>query len=311
MAKTVRTAYEGTVATSIQTTKHKIDFRVKIDESYQKDRKFLMNLLIPNNKGRLVRLKEVSSIVTQEGRSLINHYNGDRVITVSAGVDEKITTSGLVTQKIKQRFSDLPKRFPGSYLVFAGKAKERKKAIGGLKTAFLLAFLLIYFIIVLLFRSFSQPFLVIISIPFGTIGALLAFTAHGIPLSFMGVIGIIGLSGVVINDNIIMVDFINKVFSKSGSANNHELANKIIEGARQRLRPVILTTVTTAAALLPTVYGIGGDAKALVPTVMAIAYGILFDCLLTLILIPSLYMIHLDIRFKFSKLKGLLGWNPQ
>ncbi len=218
VARTVRIACEGVKATYLQSTKEKIDFRVKIDDRYQKNKMFLENLLIPNNTGRLIKLKEVALIKTGTGRSTINHYNGDRVITITADVDKDITTSAMVAQSIKQKFAHISEKYPGADLIFGGEAKETKDSMGDLKSAFLTALLSIYIILILLFRSFSQPLLVLAIIPFGLVGSLLALTLHGILLSFMGMIGIIGLSGVVVNDSIIMVDFINKVFS--GGADN-------------------------------------------------------------------------------------------
>ena len=149
----------------------------------------------------------------------------------------------------------------------------------------------------MLFRSFSQPLIILAAVPFGLIGAFLAFVVHQVPLSFMGLVGIIGLSGVVVNDSIVMVDLINKLSSKLEPGTGKTKALKmIIDGAEKRLRPVLLTTLTTVAALLPTVYGIGGDVSSLRPAVMALSYGILFATFLTLFLIPVLYAVLLDIK---------------
>lgn len=296
VAQTVRTAYEGTIATYIQTPDHKIDYRIKVDEEFLKNRKFLKALLIPNAQGKLIPLGEVAKIVTQKGKTLINHYNGDRVITITANLDEQVTTSSQVAQKLKPFFKKIKRQYSGVQLLIGGEAKETKKTMSGLVVAFLLAVTLIYLILVVLFRSLTQPLLVLTAIPFGLIGALLAFTGHGIPLTFMGVIGIIGLSGVVVNDSVLMVTFINRIFKEKLFTNISQVSQAIAAGARQRFRAVILTTLTTVAALLPTVYGIGGSAKTLVPVVMAMAYGLLFATLLTLVLIPSLYLINLDMQ---------------
>ena len=130
---------------------------------------------------------------------------------------------------------------------------------------------------------------------------MLAFKAHGMPLSFMGVIGIIGLSGVVVNDSVVMVSFINKVITTNKGQGSKYYIQKIAEGAKKRLRPIILTTLTTVAGLIPTAYGIGGDAKTLVPVVIAMAYGLLFATFLTLIFVPSIYMVSMDIKKLFLK----------
>lgn len=134
------------------------------------------------------------------------------------------------------------------------------------------------------------------------VGALVAFTAHGVPLSFMGIIGIIGLSGIVVNDSIVMVDFINKAFAGSSVSDRKEITAIIAAGARQRLRAVVLTTITTVAAVMPTVYGIGGSSQTIIPVVMAIAYGLLFATLITLVFTPSLYLVNVDIRRLVGKI---------
>jgi len=294
VAEAVRTAYEGNIATSIQTTTQKIEFRVQVDDRYQKSRHYLENLLIPNKNGRLIKLKEIAAISVREGKSMINHFNGDRVVTVNADVDTEITTSVKVNRKIRQHFRGLSTRYPGSFLIFGGEAEDTKESLGGLSMAFIMAIMFIYFILIILFRSFAQPLLIVFTIPFGLIGALLAFTAHGVPLSFMGFIGIIGLSGVVINDSVIMVEFINRVIKENDEDEN--IVENISAGAMKRFRPVVLTTVTTVAGLLPTVYGIGGDARTLVPVVMAMAYGLLFATFLTLVFIPCLYLVNNDVQ---------------
>ena len=175
-------------------------------------------------------------------------------------------------------------------------------SIDDLTLAFIMATILIYFVLILLFKSLSQPFIILVTIPFGVSGALLAFAVHGIPLTFMGIIGIIGLSGVVVNDSIVMTDFINKAFSKSSSGDKKQRISTITTGAAKRLRPVILTTITTVAGVLPTVYGIGGSSQIIVPVVMAMAYGLLFATLLTLLFTPSLYMVNTDIMRLFTKI---------
>jgi multidrug efflux pump subunit AcrB len=301
VAQTIRTAYEGTVATSIETLDARLDFRVKVDDSYQRDKVFLENLLIPNYYGRLVKLKNVASIVIQRGRSIINHYNGDRVITITANVDEDVITPSQVARKISERYNDIPRKYPGTAIEFGGEAKETKESLSDLGVAFIIAVLMVYFILILLYSSISQPMLILINVPFGIIGALLAFTIHGIPLTFMGVIGIIGLSGVVVNDSVVMIDFINKLFKEEEGSDRAQPTDIIARGARQRLRPVILTTLTTVFGLMPTVYGVGGISNAIVPTVMAMAYGLLFATFLTLIFIPSLYMVNMDMKSLFSR----------
>jgi len=305
VASTVRTAYYGTNATSIETSDKKLNFRVKVDDAFQKNEKFLLQLLIPNRQGRLIRIGDVASIESRESAANINHYDGARAVTVTADVNEDVITPSQVTRMVMEEFRDVPRLFPNIYLEVGGEARETMMSIVDLAIAFAIASLLIYLVLILLFKSLSQPFVILLTIPFGVIGALVAFTAHGIPLTFLGIIGIIGLSGVVVNDSVVMIHFINKIFAGSSAPDKKQAIDAIATGAKKRLRPIILTTVTTVAAVMPTVYGIGGTSQMIVPVVMAMAYGLLFATLLTLVFTPSLYMINTDIRRLFTGTKKM------
>ncbi|MCK4798396.1 MAG: efflux RND transporter permease subunit, partial [Spirochaetes bacterium] len=182
VAQTVRTAYEGVIATSIQATDNELDFRVKIDDSYQRDEKFLMNLLIPNKYGRLIKLKDIAKFSLQKSKSIINHYDGDKVITITANIKEKKTTSQKVMKMVEQKFGNIKTEYPDVNIKFGGEAEETKETLRGLVVAFAIAIILIYFVLILLFKSFGQPILVMITIPFGIIGAMFGFITHGLPL---------------------------------------------------------------------------------------------------------------------------------
>jgi len=295
IASTIRIAYEGSTATSVQNIDDKLDFIVKLQDKYKANEKYLLDMLIPNSSGRLVKLKEVASLGNKDGESEIIHYNGDRSISVTADVVSEIITPLQVNKIVKEEYSKISQKYDNTYLLYEGEFKESQEAMSDLKTAFILAMLMIYLIIVFLFRSLTQPIVVMSVIPFGLIGVLIAFTIHGIPLSFMALIGVLGLAGVVVNDSILMVSFINNTIKEKLSS-GEDVNEGISEGASQRLRAIIMTTVTTVAGLLPTVYGFGGDAQMLVPIVMAMAYGLIFATFLTLLFVPCLYMINEDIR---------------
>ena len=224
------------------------------------------------------------------------------MITILGNVEEDIITAKQVNRLVVKKFSDVEKRYPGTNLRYGGEIQKTKESMGGVSSAFVIAVILIYLIILVLFRSFTQPLLILAIVPFGLTGALLALAAHGIPLSLFAIIGMIGLSGVVVNDCIIMVDFINKVFNSKGG-NKKSIEENIIKGSKERFRPVVLTTTTTVAALIPTAYGFGGSIGILVPTVITMVYGLLFASLLTLFLMPSLYMISYDIKLKLKETK--------
>lgn len=296
VANEVRTAYYGTEATYIQELENKLDFRVVFGDEFTYDAKYLNDLLIPNSQGRLIYLKNIASVEKANGLSTLKHYNGERTITITAGIEYGKNTSQQVMAAVKERFKDFNKEYRGLKLEFGGEAKETTKAIKQLLFSFAMAFIFVYIVLLLQLNRFIQPIMIMVIIPFGLIGVLLGFAIHRMPLSFMGVVGIIGLAGVVVNNGIILVDLINKIIDEGVEGGKKGVAKAIVDGAKQRLRPVFLTTVTTVVGLLPTVYGIGGRADIIIPIVMALAYGLLFASLLTLIFLPCMFMIMFDLR---------------
>ncbi|WP_020004480.1 efflux RND transporter permease subunit [Brachyspira innocens] len=296
VANEVRTAYYGTEATYIQELENKLNFRVVFDDPYTYDIQYLTNLLIPNTSGRLIYLHNLADVEIADGLATLKHYNGQRTITITAGIEYGKNTSQQVMAAVSERFKDFSRQYRGLKLEFGGEAKETMKAIRQLIFSFAMAFIFVYIVLLLQLNRFIQPIMIMIIIPFGLIGVLLGFAIHRMPLSFMGVVGIIGLAGVVVNNGIILVDLINKIIDEGVEGGKKGVAKAIVDGAKQRLRPVFLTTVTTVVGLLPTVYGIGGRADIIIPIVMALAYGLLFASLLTLIFLPCMFMIMFDLR---------------
>ncbi|WP_157153264.1 efflux RND transporter permease subunit [Brachyspira murdochii] len=302
VANELRTAYSGTVATSIQELDYKLDFRVQLDRNYIFDTNVLNNLVIPNTYSRLLYLKNVANIVETNGVSSIRHYNGQRCITINADLIQGQNTSIQVMFAVQNKFKDISQRYPGIIIGFGGEADQTVGALDGLTVTLLIAIVLIYLILLLQFKKFVQPLMIMFLIPFTLTGVFIAFYLHGMPMSFIGFIGIVGLCGVLVNDGIIMIDLINKII-ESGKTDAEALSNpkkfafnSIVEGATQRLLPIFLTTVTTVGGLLPTVYGIGGRADLIVPIVMSLAYGLIFSTLITLIFLPCVFMIAFDLR---------------
>jgi multidrug efflux pump subunit AcrB len=156
----------------------------------------------------------------------------------------------------------------------------------------------IYFLLVLLFNSFTQPLLVMIAIPFGLVGVVFALGMHSEPLSFLALIGSIGLAGVVVNDSLVLVNHINEL---RAARPDEPVLKLVAEATSNRLRAIILTTLTTVAGLLPLAYGIGGTALYMAPMALVLGYGLIFATPLTLVLVPSLYVIGNDIGRLFRR----------
>ena len=297
VAQNVRIAYDGEVVTSVRYGDEDVDFRVMIEEKARKRLSYLNKLLIPNRQGRLIPLKEVASLKAGPGHSDYRHFDGERTITIEADLDQEMTTALEVTEVVFNHFN-LDRDWPGVQLVKGGEVVETEESMAGLFRTLIIAVVGIYFLLVLLFNSLTQPFLVIMAIPFGITGVIVAFGLHGEPFSFVAIMGIIGLSGVVVNDSLVLVNHINELKRQRGGENIKEL---VAEGTANRLRAIILTTVTTVAALLPLAYGLGGTATFMAPMALALGWGLLFATPLTLVLVPCLYMIGQDIHRIFRR----------
>ncbi|MEI0527364.1 efflux RND transporter permease subunit, partial [Brachyspira intermedia] len=295
-ARELRAAYAGIVATSIQQFENKLDFRVRLDKKYTYDTNVLNNLYIPNTYNRLIQLKDIAHIYITNNQSSIRHYNGKKSITMTADIEQGKNTAIQVTYAMQDYFNSISKEYPNISVEFAGEVKETRGSIIGIAWGYVVAIIAIYVILLLQFNKFVQPFMILGIIPFGIIGVILGFAAHRMPMSFVGAVGIVGLAGVVVNNGIIMVDLINRILEQGNIHAKEDVLNAVVEGAGDRFRAIFLTTVTTIFGLLPTVYGIGGSADLIVPMVMAMAYGLLFAALLTLILLPSLFMISADLK---------------
>lgn len=291
IANTVRFAYEGGLATTIKRTDEEIDVLVRFPESAQEDPESLKHLLIENPDGKLIPLERVVDIVQGTGLSFIKHMDRRRTVTVTAEVDEKTATSAEVHQKLFKEFSDLSHRYPGYTVRYGGEQEKAQESLAGLGKGFVIALAIQFVILATVFQSLFHPLVVMLAIPFGLVGVIWAFLLHGEMISFMTLLGTVGLSGVVLNDSIILVTFINRSRHAGRSMNRAILSSCFL-----RFRPVILTTITTVVGLSPVAYGIGGLDPFLKPAALAIVWGLATATMLTLVFIPCVYASVEDIR---------------
>ncbi|MCK5214020.1 MAG: efflux RND transporter permease subunit [Candidatus Omnitrophica bacterium] len=295
IAKTVRAAYKGEVATTVNPVKaeEEINVLVRLAAEERDELASFDNILIRNQFDNLVPLKAVAEVVEEEGVYLINHKDGKRVIYVTASVDKDKITSLEVNQNLQKEFKDITQDYLGYHVVYGGEFESQQESRMNLLVSFIVALSVIFIILTAMFNSLLQPFIVMLAIPFGLIGVIIAFFFHGKPLNFFALMGIVGLTGIVVNDSIVLVDFINRM-RKQGKGRRESL----IEAGRIRLRPVIMTTVTTIGGLVAVAYGIGGGDPFLKSMALAIIWGLFFATGLTLIVIPCIYAIMDDIYEK-------------
>lgn len=292
VAKNLRLAYDGEIVTSVRYGDEDVDFRVILEEEARGSAEVLGKLVIPNRNGRFVELQEVARFRLDPGPSNIYHYDNERTITVTANIDKDKTTALVATNAVLDDI-DVQQDWPGMRIVAGGEVQETQESMSSLVVAFAAAAVGIYLVLILLFNSLMQPLVVMFAVPFGLIGVIFAFAIHGQAIGFLAMLGVIGLVGIVVNDSLILVNLANRMHDEHRDTWSIHV---VVEAAQHRLRPILLTSVTTVVGLLPMAYGIGGSDPFSAPMALAMGYGILFATPLTLILLPSLLLIQNDIH---------------
>jgi multidrug efflux pump subunit AcrB len=298
IAKTVHSAFEGGLATTIkpERAEEEIDVKVRFPELQRNSKDAFEKILIPNRFDKLISLKNVATIKETEGVYLITHLDGKRVIYVTANVDDKYATSLGVNTQLKKKFQGVTENHLGYSVKYAGEYEENQTTQKNLLFSMFLALFLIFIILAWMFNSMLEPFIVMLAVPFGLVGVIITFFLHGRPLSFFAFMGLVGLTGVVVNNSIVLVEFINKLRAEGQSK-----FDSIIEAAQIRLRPILMTTITTVGGLVSVAYGIGGGDPFLKPMALALMWGLTFSTILTLVLLPCIYAIIDDLSEKFFK----------
>jgi CzcA family heavy metal efflux pump len=296
IAEAVRNAIKGGTATSIKPMKveEEIDVLVRFPADVRNDPGIFGKILIENRLGHLVPLTSVATVEEFAGIYQIQHLDGKRVIWVTAEVDNGQATSLSVNLLMQKEVDAILAKHPASSIKFAGEFEEQQTTIRNLLVAFLLVLFLIFIILAQEFKSLIEPFIIMLTIPMGIVGVIYTFFLHGRPLSFFAFLGLVGLSGVVVNSAIVLIDFINQRRRDGG-----ELLESIIDASCTRLRPILMTSVTTVAGLISIAYGWGGGDPFLKPMALAIVGGLMFATVLTLLVIPCLYHVFDDLTQKF------------
>jgi multidrug efflux pump subunit AcrB len=282
----LRAAFEGVASSTIKNRGEDVDLWVRLNENSRQDLKTLEQLKIKTSLGQLIPLSKIATIEQDESAYLLRRFNRRQIITISGDVNLKNTTSQEMNKIIKPEIEKILTQFNDVAFELTGENKDTEGTLKSFNKAFVIAAFLIFIILVIQFKSVIQPMIVMSAIPLGLIGVILAFKFFNLSLGFMALMGVLGLVGVVINDSIVMITFINRLVDERGFEISH-----VIEGATSRLRPVILTTVTTVAGLLPVAHSPDGD-PFLKPMAISFAYGLLFSTLLTLIFMPAAYVVY-------------------
>lgn len=291
---TIRAAFDGMIVSNITDSSSSKDIRLRLTEPARADPEFLAQLPLINKQDRMLRLPALVNLEQKPAQGEIRHVNGIRTITVFGTLDSKQISPEEIMKAVDSKFQSSR----DVEISFAGQPRETEEIFKNLQTAAVSAFLGIYLVIALIFNSFTRPLIVLFSIPFMITGVSIALFLHSTPLSIFTGLGIVGLMGVIVNAAIVLVHTIKDRAGNSEIARDH-----IMEGSVSRLRPVLMTTLTTVIGLLPTAYGLGGYDPFITPMSLVLAYGLIFGTSIVLILVPLLLDFETSIVRSIRKLK--------
>jgi multidrug efflux pump subunit AcrB len=296
LARQVRAGFYGQEVQRIQRGRDDIRVMVRYPEEERRSLGDIdeMRVRLPN--GSEVPFTTVAELDEGRGYAVINRTDRRRVVTVTADVDEDVANANEINADLRN--SVLPtmvSEFPGLTTDFEGEQREQQESLGSLRVNFLVAQFAIFALLAIPFRSYSQPLIIMSAIPFGLVGAVFGHVLMGLDLTMLSMFGMVALTGVVVNDSLILVDLVNRMRAEGAT-----IDRAIRESGERRFRPIMLTTATTFLGLSPMIFETSMQAKFLIPMAVSLGYGIVFATAITLILVPALYRILEDAKAIFG-----------
>ena len=290
LGRQVRQAFYGEEAQRIQRGKDELRVMVRYPLEERRSIADLENMRIRTPGGDEVPFESVAEVEFGKAYSRISRLDRERTVTVSSDIDPELVEPQQIIKDISENFiPGLLSRHPGVSYGLEGASQEENQLLFDLIFALVVALFLIYALIAIPLHSYTQPLLIMSVIPFGMIGAVVGHVVMGKAISMFSMFGLFALAGVVVNDSLIMVDFINKARARGQS-----IRDAVVQSGTQRFRAIVLTSLTTAVGLLPILFEKSSQAQYVIPTAISISFGIVFATLITLFLVPALYMLQTD-----------------
>lgn len=295
VARQIRNAYYGAESLSLQRGQNEVTVMVRLPENERRSLYAFNNLIIRTDSGKEALLGEVVDIKRGRAYTTINRRAGRRAIEVTASVTPRSAMNLVLANAQTDILPSLIKKYPGLTYQFEGRRAAMQESVKSLIVGLLISLLVIYAVLAIPFRSFLQPVIIMVAIPFGMVGVVWGHLLLGYSISVMSLFGFVALAGVVVNDSLVMIDSINHHRLQGYSP---DLA--VVEAGIGRFRPIMLTTLTTFSGLAPMIFETSRQAKFMIPMAISLGFGILFATLITLSLVPSLYLVTEDIRKLFK-----------
>ena len=296
LARQVRAAFFGEQAQRIQRERDDVRVMVRMPDELRNSLHTLESFRIRTPKGGEAPFHSVATAELTKGRSSIERIDGAQVITINGRAKSKAVDVIRIARDLSERLDQMLADHPTLSWRYDGYVAEHEETRRKTIIGFGALFLVLYGLLAIPFKSIYQPLFVMLAVPFGAIGALAGHLILGITPSFLSVFGILALSGVVVNDSLVMVNFINEKVREG-----KPLMDSVIRSGTRRFRPIILTSLTTFAGLLPILFDASLQAQMLIPMAASLAFGLLFATAITLLLIPTAYLVAEDIRGALTK----------
>ena len=302
----VRGALFGQEARRVTRNREDVRIMVRYPEEYRTNTWNVESMWLPGpglpGQRNWFPMSEIAAADMGTGYSTITRYQQTRSSTVTASLDDTVvpstsTVQAAIQELVSRRLSPI---YPGLEVEFLGEAEEMRKSFASLRIGFPVALLIIFALLAGLFKSYTQPFVVMSAIPFGFLGAVVGHWVTGETFTIMSAIGLVALAGILVNDSLVLVDFINKRIEAG-----LPILEASVDGARKRLRAILLTTLTTAAGLIPLMFENSFQAKFLIPMAVTLTFGLIFATALTLVLVPCLNLIRDDLLTQSGQLHDL------
>lgn len=288
VAGNARAAYYGEEVMRLQRGRHEVKLMVRYPENKRRSLADLNELRVDTGDGVKRPLTELAKINVARGYSEINRVDQMRSITITADVDESQANAAEIVGELRSSFvPGLLERHPGVRVRWEGQQEQSRESVQSLMVGLALALIAMFVLLTLEFTSYFQPAIIMAVIPFGAIGALWGHAAMGLPLTLFSVLGLVALTGVVVNDSIVLVDFIN-----SRVRDGVPLQQALLESGRRRFRPVLLTSLTTIAGLLPVLSETSMQAQLLIPMATSLCFGLALSTALVLLYVPLFYKLY-------------------
>jgi len=305
VARQVRSAFYGAEALRQQRGRNEIKVKVRLPEAQRVSEADIETLMIRTPAGRDVPLRQVANVTRGRAYTTITRREGRRTVQVTADVVPMGETNQVMATLDADVLPALADKFPGLSFGYEGRQADFRESTEKLLGTFLLAMLAIYALLAVPFRSYVQPLIVMMAIPFGGIGAVFGHLIMGYDLSVISMMGLVALSGVVVNDSLVLMDYANTLRREGMTA-----AEAIRQAGVRRFRPILLTTLTTFGGLAPMIFETSRQARFMIPMALSLGYGILFATVITLIIVPSLYMALEDAKRLVVRFHAVLAAAP-